>query len=384
MKFTQEHEELRRTFSNFIAKEINPHVDEWEEAGIFPLREVSQKMAALGLLGIDKPEEYGGLGLDYSFAMVACECLGEIDSVGVKTGITVQTSMATPALAQFGSDALKEEFLQPTLRGDLVCSIAVSEVGGGSDVAAIKTTAKKDGDDYVINGSKMWITNATQADWVCLLANTSTEGGPHGNKSLIVVPTNLPGFSVSPKLNKLGMRASDTAQIFLDNVHVPQSYRIGEEGKGFTYQMQQFQEERLSTISDLTPLDRCIKQTIAYCQERKAFGKPLIDNQAVHFRLAELQTEVEALRSLYYRAAQEYLDGQDVTMLASMCKLKVGRLTREVSDACLQYWGGQGYMWENPVSRLYRDGRIVSIGGGADEIMLNIISKQMGILPKRS
>jgi citronellyl-CoA dehydrogenase len=381
MKLSEEHLALKHSLRGFIETEINPHVDQWEEAGITPLHELMKKMGELGLLGIDKPEAFGGMGLDYSFAMMANETLGEVDSAGVKLGIDVQTSMATPALARFGSDELREEFLRPAIAGDSVCSIAVSEVSGGSDVAAIHTSARKDGDDYVINGSKMWITNATQADWICLLVNTS-DSGPHRNKSLVIVPTNLPGFSVSKKLDKLGMRASDTAQIFLDDVRVPRRHRIGEEGMGFSYQMQQFQEERLSCISNLRPLEIAIERTIEYCRERKVFGRPVLDNQVVHFRLAELQTEIEATRALFYRAAEAYIDGEDVTQLASMAKLKIGRLCREVSDACLQYWGGQGFMWDNPISRLYRDGRLVSIGGGTDEIMLNIISKGMGTLPR--
>jgi citronellyl-CoA dehydrogenase len=381
MKLSEEHLALQRTLRGFIETEINPHVDEWEAAGITPLHDLMKKMGALGLLGIDKPEAYGGMGLDYSFAMMANETLGEVDSGGVKLGIDVQTSMATPALARFGSEDLCEEFLRPAISGDSVCSIAVSEVSGGSDVASIHTRARKDGDDYIISGSKMWITNATQADWICLLVNTS-ENGPHRNKSLVIVPTDLPGFSVSKKLDKLGMRSSDTAQIFLDDVRVPQRHRIGEEGMGFTYQMQQFQEERLSCISSIRPMEMAIERTIEYCRDRQAFGRPVLDNQVVHFRLAELQTEVEATRALFYRAADAYMDGEDVTQLASMAKLKVGRLCREVADACLQYWGGQGFMWDNPISRLYRDGRLLSIGGGTDEIMLNIIAKGMGTLPK--
>lgn len=379
MQMTEQHRELQRTLRSFIESELNPNVDQWEADGLTPLHDIMKKLGALGLLGIDKPEAWGGLGLDYSYAMVAMETLGETDSAGVKLGIDVQTSMATPALARFGSDALREEFLRPAIMGDTVCSIAVSEVSGGSDVAAIKTNARRDGDDYVINGGKMWITNATQADWVCLLANTSDDS-VHSNKSLIIVPTNLPGFSVGKKLDKLGVRSSDTAPVFLDDVRVPVRNRIGEEGKGFSYQMQQFQEERLSCISSVRPLEIAVQRTIDYCRERKVFGKPVLDNQVVHYRLAELQTEIEATRALFYRAAQCYIDGEDVTQLASMAKLKIGRLTREVADACLQYWGGQGFMWDNPISRLYRDGRLVSIGGGTDETMLSIIAKGMGTL----
>jgi citronellyl-CoA dehydrogenase len=295
--------------------------------------------------------------------------------------IGVQTDMCTPALARFGSEALKQEFLAPAIAGDMVGCIGVSEPGGGSDVAALKTTAKKDGSDYVINGSKMWITNGMQADWCCLLANTS-EGAPHKNKSLIMVPMNTPGIS-RQKIIKIGMDASDTAQIFFDDVRVPQANVIGQEGMGFTYQMLQFQEERLwGAASSLRMMDNVIDQTIAYTRERQAFGKAILDNQVVHFRLAELRTEVEALRALTYRAVEEYMLGHDVTRLASMAKLKCGRLDREVADACLQYWGGMGYTWDNPVSRAWRDGRLVSIGGGADEVMLGIICKLEGTLPR--
>jgi citronellyl-CoA dehydrogenase len=286
-------------------------------------------------------------------------------------------------LARFGSDELRREFLAPTIAGDLVCSIGVSEPGAGSDVASIKTFAKKDGDDYVITGTKMWITSGTQSDWICLLANTS-EGAPHKNKTLICVPMKSKGVSVAKKLKKLGMWSSDTAQLYFDEVRVPQRYRIGEEGMGFTYQMQQFQEERLFAAAQWTALDRILRETIAYTRERQAFGQSILDNQYVHFRLAELKTEVEALRALVHDAAMKLVAGEDVTMLASMAKLKVGRLGREVADGCLQFWGGMGYVWESNVSRLLRDVRLSSIGGGADEVMLGIISKYMGTLPRKA
>lgn len=381
MIFTQEHEELRRTIKNFVDNEINPHVDQWEKDGRFPIHEIFKKAGNLGLLGISKPEQFGGMGLDYSFSVVAAEEWGRIHCGGIPMSIGVQTDMCTPALARFGSDELREEFLKPAIAGDMVGCIGVSEVGAGSDVAGLKTTAQKDGDDYVINGSKMWITNSPSADFICLLANTS-DGKPHSNKSLIMVPMNTKGVSVSPHLDKLGMRSSETAQVFFDNVRVPQRYRIGGEGTGFMMQMLQFQEERLFGAANmLKGLERCVDTTIEYCKERKTFGQALIDNQVIHFRLAELQSEIEALRALIYQATELYVAGKDVTKLASMAKLKAGRLGREVSDACLQYWGGMGFMWDNPVSRAYRDVRLVSIGGGADEIMLGIICKLMGILP---
>ncbi|MEM7765441.1 MAG: acyl-CoA dehydrogenase family protein [Pseudomonadota bacterium] len=383
MRLTEEHESIRRLASQFVEKEIDPYADEWERAGVFPAHELFQKMGALGLLGISKPETYGGLGLDYSYQIVFSEEMGKTRAAGVAMAIGVQTDMATPALAKFGSDSLRDEFLAPAISGEQVCSIAVSETTAGSDVAAIRTTARKDGDDLVINGSKMWITSSTQADFLCLLANTS-EGAPHKNKSLIIVPTKTKGVSFSERLDKLGMRDSDTAQVFLEDVRVPQRHIIGQEGKGFTYQMMQFQEERLfAGAGNLKSMEACIQATIDYTRQRQAFGQSILDNQVVHFRLAELQTEVAALRALVFEAVEEYIHGEDVTLKASMIKLKGGRLLREVTDSCLQYWGGMGYMWDNPVARAYRDGRLSSIGGGADEVMLGIICKHMGTLPAR-
>jgi citronellyl-CoA dehydrogenase len=286
-------------------------------------------------------------------------------------------------LARFGSNELKQQFLAPTIAGDMVACIGVTEPGAGSDVASLKTAARRDGDDYVINGSKMFITNGAQADWICLLCNTS-EGPIHRNKSLICVPMDSLGVKVERTLNKMGMRASDTALIYFDDVRVPRQNLIGKEGEGFTYQMIQFQEERLwGATTLLRPMEKAIQDTIEYTRDRKIFGASVLDNQVVHFRMAELQTEIETLRSLIYRAAEQLVAGEDVTYFASMAKLKGGRLVREVSDGCLQYWGGMGYMWESKVGRLFRDGRLLSIGGGADEVMLQILSKYMGTLPSR-
>jgi citronellyl-CoA dehydrogenase len=383
MKFTPEHEQIADTVRKFVAKEINPHLPEWEKAGIFPAHQLFKKMGDLGLLGIKYPAEFGGLGLDFSYCMVMAEALGECNAGGVPMAIGVQTDMCTPALARFGSDALRHEFLAPSIAGDMVGCVGVSEVGGGSDVAALKTTARKDGDDYIINGSKMWITNGMQADWCCLLANTS-DGPAHKNKSMIVVRLDSPGVS-RQKIEKIGMHSSDTAQLFFDNVRVPQKNLVGQEGMGFMLQMLQFQEERLyGAAGSLRSLDRLIDQTIDYTRQRQTFGKPILHNQVVHFRLAELRTEVECLRALTYRAVELYVSGKDVTRLASMAKLKAGRLTREVADSCLQYWGGMGYTADNPIAQSYRDGRLISIGGGADEIMLGIICKFEGTLPGKS
>jgi citronellyl-CoA dehydrogenase len=381
MQFTDQHTQLGDTVTKFVANEINPFVEEWERAEGFPAHALFKKLGDLGLLGLKYPEAYGGLGLDFSYSMVMAEALGNATCGGVPMAIGVHTDMCTPALARFGTDELRREYLAPAISGDTVGCIGVSEPGGGSDVAAVKTTARKDDGDYVINGSKMWITNGLQADWCCLLANTS-EGSPHKNKSLIIVPLDAKGVS-RQKIHKIGMHSSDTALLFFDDVRVPTRNLIGQEGMGFMFQMLQFQEERLwGAASSLRSLDNTIDATIEYTRQRKAFGKSILDNQVVHFRLAELRTEVAALRALTYQAVELYVGGKDVTKLASMAKLKCGRLSREVTDACLQYWGGMGYTADNVVARAYRDSRLVSIGGGADEVMLGIIAKFEGTLPR--
>ncbi|MEI8264234.1 MAG: acyl-CoA dehydrogenase family protein [Betaproteobacteria bacterium] len=383
MQLTAEHRQIADTVERFIVNEVNPHVPAWEAAGEFPSHQVFKQLGDLGLLGLKYPEAFGGAGLDFSYSAVMAEALGVCGCGGVPMAIGVQTDMATPALARFGSDELRRDILAPTLRGDMVACLGVSEPGGGSDVAAIKTTARAEGGDWVINGTKMWITNGLKADWCCLLANTD-DGPAHRNKSLIVLPMDAPGIS-KQKIHKIGMHSSDTAQLFFDNVRVPRRNLIGEEGKGFTYQMLQFQEERLwAAASSLRTFDRLIDATIAYTRQRQAFGRSVLDNQVVHFRLAELRTEVEALRALTWSAIEQYVAGQDVTRLASMAKLKCGRLGRELADSCLQYWGGMGFTADNPVSQFYRDGRLTSIGGGADEVMLGIICKLEGTLPGRA
>ena len=380
--YTEDHIALQDSLKKFCEAEINPHIAEWEKAEVFPAKELFRKMGKLGFLGVNKPVEYGGQGLDYSYAAAFAEGLSAIQCGGVPMAIGVQTDMATPALARFGSDEVKREFLAPSISGDYVACLGVSEVGAGSDVASIKTHARKDGDDYVINGGKMWTTNGTQADWCCVLANTSEGGSAHRNKTLICVPMKTKGVEVARKLKKAGMNSSDTAQLHFDNVRVPQRWRIGEEGMGFTYQMQQFQEERLWAAAGWRKNSEIIQETIAYLRERQAFGKPLLENQFIYFKLAELQTEVEALGALFHKSVALYVAGNDVTQLASMCKLKCARLAREVTDWCVQFWGGMGYIEETRVNRAWRDSRLGSIGGGADEVMMGIIAKTMGIAPR--
>ncbi|MBU0587378.1 MAG: acyl-CoA dehydrogenase family protein [Gammaproteobacteria bacterium] len=383
MQYSHEHLEIQKTLKRFIDAEINPHVDEWEEAEIFPAHEVFKKLGKLGLLGLTKPEAHGGAGLDYSYGVAMAEALGHIDCGGIPMAIGVQTDMCTPALARFGSEALQREFLAPAIAGDMVGCIGVSEPGAGSDVASIKSHARKDGDDYVITGQKMWITNSLQADWMCMLVNTG-EGPQHKNKSLVMVPMRengqlRRGIEVGKKIRKIGMNSSDTGLIYFDEVRVPQRNLIGTEGSGFIYQMMQFQEERMwCAASCIQSLSNCIEWTVAWAHERKLFGATLADQQWVQFKLAEMKTEVESLRAMTYRACELYVQGQDVTELASMAKLKAGRLNRLVPDTCLQFWGGMGYTWENKVARMFRDGRLASIGGGADEVMMGIIAKLMG------
>ncbi len=384
MQFTHEHRQIQSTLKRFIDDVINPQVDEWEAAEIFPAHEVFREMGKLGLLGLTKPEAWGGAGLDYSYGLAMAETLGHIECGGVPMAIGVQTDMATPALARFGSDELRAQFLAPAISGEQVGCIGVSEPAAGSDVAGIKTVARKDGDDYVISGQKMWITNSLQADWMCMLVNTS-EGPAHKNKSLVMVPLRengrlRPGIEVGKKIRKIGMMSSDTGLLYFDHVRVPQRYRIGAEGQGFVYQMQQFQEERLwCAASTLESLSNCIRWTVEWAQDRQLFGASLADQQWVQFKLAELKTEVESLRALTYAACERYVAGEDVTEWATMCKLKAGRLNRLVPDTCLQFWGGMGFTWENKVARMFRDGRLASIGGGADEVMLGILAKTMGI-----
>ncbi len=346
--YKEDHHSIMQSIRRFLASEVDPFVDEWEAAEIFPAHALFKKMGDLGFLGINKPTEYGGLGLDFSYAVAAGEAMGYVRAQGVSMGVGVQTDMATPALTAFGSEELKREFLVPAIAGEVVVSIGVSEQGAGSDVASLKTRARRDGDDYVISGSKMWITNGTQADWICLLCNTS-DGPSHKNKSLIIVPLKDGGKQAKgievQKIKKFGMWCSDTAQIFFDEVRVPVRHRIGEEGMGFIYQMKQFQEERLGAAARRLAAIQLIDETANYLRQRTAFGKPLLDNQFIQFKLAELKTELEALRGLVYMATQTYINGGDVVELASMAKLKAGRYpARSPNGACSSRaaWGTPG------------------------------------------
>lgn len=377
--FTKEHDQVRRAVKDFVNKEINPHVDQWEEEGNSPLHEIFKKMGDLGFLGIRYDPKYGGEGLDYWYELAFLEELGGINCGGIPMAIGVQTNMATPAINEFGSEYLKETYLMPAIAGDFVGAIAVTEPDAGSDVAALKTVAKKEGDSYVINGSKTFITNGTQADFLTLLARTSDKPGYH-SFGLFVVPTNLPGFVISKKLDKLGMRSSDTAELFFDNLTIPAENLIGEEGEGFIYQMQQFQHERLFTLPlAYIGMKRIIDDTIEYLKSRIVFGKPLIAKQVLRHRLAQWLTEIESLKQLTYHITRMKTEGMDATKEISMGKLLAGQLSSKVADGCLQMFGGSGFMNEMRISRSFRDSRLTAIGGGANEVMSDIIAKLSGM-----
>jgi citronellyl-CoA dehydrogenase len=376
--FNKDHEMVRKAVREFVEKEINPNMEEWEARGQAPLHELFKKMGDLGFLGLRYDPKYGGQGLDYWYDTVFLEELGRINGSGIPVAIAVQTHMSTPAIAEYGSEYLKETYLKPAIAGDAVTAIAVTEPDAGSDVAAIKTTAQRQGDDFVINGSKTYITNGTQADFLTLLARTSDDPG-YGAFSLFVVPTNLPGFKVSRKLDKIGLRSSDTAELFFDNLKVPAKNLIGQAGQGFIYQMQQFQHERFAAIPmSYVSAEETIAMTVEHIKKRIVFGKPLIARQVLRHRLADWQTEIECLRQLTYHIVRMKEAGLDVTREVSMGKLFAARTVQKIADGCLQMYGGLGYMAEMPISRCFRDARLASIGGGADEIMKEIIAKMEG------
>lgn len=369
---------VRQAVRDFVNKEINPYVDEWEENGIIPLHDLFKKMGDLGFLGIRYDTKYGGQNMDFWAETAFIEELAAANCGGVPMAITVQTNMATPAIAEFGSEYLKETYLKPAIAGEMVAAIAVTEPGAGSDVAAITTFARREGDHYILNGSKTYITNGTQADFLTLLARTSDQPGHH-SFSLFVVPTNLPGFVVSKKLDKLGMRSSDTAELFFDDMKIPAENLIGVEGHGFIQQMMQFQHERFAVLPmAYVSAKNIIDRTAEYLKGRVVFGKPLITKQVLRHRMAEWLAETEALRQLAYHIVRMKENGQDVTREISMGKLLAGNLMNKVTDGCLQMHGGMGFMNEMWISRAYRDSRLLAIGGGASEVMSEIIFKMSG------
>lgn len=380
MIFSDEHDQFRTTVRRYVEDKLNPRVPEWEAAEMMPLHDVFSEMAALGMLGLNYAAEDGGQGADALFTLVLAEEMGRCDHGALPMALGVQVDMATPSLARFGTREQKDRWLRPAMEGAMVASIAVSEPDAGSDVAGIRTRATRDGDEWVINGTKTWITNSLQADWLCLLARTSDEGG-YGGMSQILVPTDTPGFSVAKIPDKLGMRASDTGTLSFDDCRVPVANTIGEEGRGFQQQMSQFVVERTwSTFTTVGACDRALERTKEYCSQRHVFGKPLLANQYLGFTLAELAARVDMLRVYNEAMAARRDAGDDITRQATIAKLTAGRLVREVADTCLQYHGGMGYVEENWPARFWRDNRLTAIGAGADEVMLQVLARLDGYM----
>jgi citronellyl-CoA dehydrogenase len=371
-----EHQLFRETVRKFVENELRPRAREFDAMGRID-KSLFKRMGDLGMLGLRYPPEYGGAGLDWSYTAVMFEELARCDNAGVTMGISVHTDMATPSLAEFGSEELKRRFLAPSIAGELVSAIAVTEPDAGSDVAGIKTRAVRDGDQWVINGSKIYITNAATADWLCLLALTDPAGG-YGGFSQIIVPTDVPGFRYQ-LLDKIGNWGSDTGQLFFDDVRVPVANTIGEIGRGFQQQMRQFQDERLvACVSTIAGAQSLWEETQRWAQQRMLFGKPLSKMQNTQFRMAELWTDLAAARELIRACVAQRVEGADATALITAAKLFCGRVSRRVADECIQLSGGWGYLKDSPAGRAFVDSRLVSIGGGSDETMLQYLAKQLG------
>jgi citronellyl-CoA dehydrogenase len=373
---TPEHETFRETVRRFAEEVLAPRAREFDEMGRID-KTLFKQMGDLGMLGLCYDPKWGGAGLDWSFTTVMFEELIRCDNAGVTMGISVQTDMATPSLHQFGTDELKARYLAPAIAGEMVAAIAVTEPDAGSDVAGIKTRAVRDGDEWVINGSKIYITNAATADWLCLLAVTDPEAG-YGGFTQIVVPTDLPGFRYE-LLDKIGNWGSDTGQLFFEDLRVPIANTIGEVGRGFQQQMMQFQDERLvACVSTTAGSRRLWERTKQFCEERVLFGKPLSKMQVTQFKFVEMLVQIEAARELTYACVRKRVAGEDATREISMAKIFCGRVSRMVADECIQLHGGYGYMKECPAGRAFVDSRLVSIGGGADETMIHYVAKMLG------
>ena len=374
--FTEEHEAFRKSVRAVVEKELTPHALEWDRAGIFP-REVFKKFGELGFLGINHDPRYGGSGLDYWYVTAFCEELVRSQNAGVNMALLVQSQMATPIINEIGTDEQKREFLAPALAGDRIAALGVSEPGCGSDVASIKTTARRDGDDYVINGSKMWITNGTRADFITLAVRTGEAG--YGGISLLTFPTDVKGFSVSKKLDKVGNLSSDTAILFFEDCRIPARYVLGQENEGFYHVMTNFQGERLvGALTAVAGMDRMVEDALRYGHEREAFGRPIIKFQVWRHKFVEHLTAIEAARRLCYYAVDLFDRKQDPVKEISMAKLFAGDLAQRVAYDCQQFFGGMGYIDETPVARAWRDIRLITIGGGTSEVMKEIISKLSG------
>jgi citronellyl-CoA dehydrogenase len=375
--FTEEHEAFRKTVRQFVEKEMAPHALEWDRAGIFP-RELFKKCGELGFFGINHDPRYGGSGLDYWYVTAFCEELVRSHNAGVNMALLVQSQMATPIIGEIGTDEQKREFLAPALAGEKIAALGVSEPGAGSDVANIKTTARRVGDDYVINGSKMWITNGTRADFITLAVRTGPEG--YGGISLVTFPTDVKGFQVSKKLDKIGNLSSDTAILYFEDCKIPARYVLGEENEGFYHIMTNFQGERLvASILAVAGMERMVEDAIKYGHEREAFGRPIIKYQVWRHKFVEHMTAIEAAKRLTYHAVELFERKENPVKEISMAKLFAGDLAQKVAYDCQQFYGGMGYIEETGIARAWRDVRLITIGGGTSEIMKEIIAKGVGL-----
>ena len=377
-QFSEAHQMFRKSLRDFVIKELSPHAERWEREKLFS-REVFTRMGELGFLGVRYPEEVGGSGGDIWHTAVLCEELPRARLAGLTMGLLVQTDMATPIIDEIGTAEQKEEFLAPAIRGEKIAALGVSEPGAGSDVAAIRTMAKADGDDFIIDGQKTWITNGTRADFITLAVRTDPENR-YGGISLFLFPTDTPGFSVGRRIEKIGNHCSDTAELFFENCRLPKRYLLGEQGHGFYYIMQNFQGERLvGALSGTAGAQVVLDDTLAYCRQRETFGRPLTKHQVVRHQLVDCETELEVCRALSYHAADLFERGVPCQREISMAKLIVAERAMEVIDRCVQLHGGMGYAEELSVARAWRDARLLRIGGGTSEVMKEILSKIMGM-----
>jgi alkylation response protein AidB-like acyl-CoA dehydrogenase len=375
--FTDEHEALRESITNFAIKELAPHAEEWEET-TFP-DSVFHRMGELGFLGLDKPEEYGGQGGDYFSAMVLAEAITNANCGGLAMGIAVQTDMAMPPILAFGTEEQKQEWVVPAIAGTKILCLGITEPDAGSDVSGIKTRAVRDGDEFVINGSKTYITNGHRADVIVLVTKTDADAGYDGF-SLFLVPMDAPGVIREQKLRKMGMHASDTALLAFQDVRVPASAMLGEEGKGFYHIMWELQGERMiGAAGCVAGAQKCFEHTLAYAKEREAFGKAIGHFQVIRHKFAEMATKLESARQLNYVTAWRFANGEYPVREISMAKLHAARVACEVADECIQIHGGAGYMKEYNVERVWRDMRLNRIGAGTDEIMLEVIGRSYGL-----
>jgi citronellyl-CoA dehydrogenase len=376
--FTDEHEELRRSIRGFVEKELRPHADEWEEAKDFP-NWVFVRMGQLGFLGLHFDEADGGSGGDYLTMLVLAEEMAGCGSGGVSMAVSVQCEYVTPPIARFGTPEQKERWLRPAIEGRRIGALGITEPGAGSDVAGIATKAIRDGDEYVVNGTKTFITNGCRADFLLLVAKTDPTQR-HAGISLLLVDTETPGFHVTRRLDKVGMLPSDTAELAFDDMRVPVANLLGEEGKGFTQIMWELQGERLSAAAGACAgAQRTLDSTMEYVQHREAFGRRIVDFQSTRHKLAEMQTMIDAARALTYETAWRVQLGEYPVRAITEAKLLATRVHFQVADSCLQLHGGMGYMMEMPVQRAWRDSRLARIGAGADEVMLDYIAKGMGV-----